>query len=116
MSKSIGMQIDKLIETQSKLEIEFDALIKKKTKLTELVDQEKINDLVKQIKDVARNLKNSTNDICKSLSENPDIPQNLKKAKDDKDNIKKKLEEIKEDLRNGSMEVFNNMVNSNNSG
>ena len=33
-------------------------------------------------------LKKSTNNICKSLAENPDIPKNLDKAKEDKNKIK----------------------------
>ena len=46
MSKSIGQQIDKLIEHQSKLEKDFDNLIQQKTKLIDLVDNDDINILI----------------------------------------------------------------------
>jgi len=110
MSKSIGLQIDKLIEHQSKLEKDFDNLIIEKTKLTELVDQDRITSLIAKIKGVAKDLKKSTNDICKSLSENPDIPANLNKAKEEKETIKKKLLQIKNDLYAGSLNFFNSLM------
>lgn len=113
MSKSIGQQIDKLIEHQSKLEKDFDNLIQEKTKLIDLVDQDKINVLITKIKGVAMELKKSTNDICKSLSENPDIPANLKKAKDEKEMLKNKLTLIKNDLYAGSLNYFNGLVIAN---
>ena len=50
MSKSIGQQIDKLIEHQSKLEKDFDNLIQQKTKLIDLVDNYDINILILKIK------------------------------------------------------------------
>ena len=57
MSKSIGQQIDKLIEHQSKLEKDFDNLIQQKTKLIDLVDNDDINILIRKIKGVAKELK-----------------------------------------------------------
>ena len=110
MSFSIGQQIDKLIFHQSKLEKDFDNLILQKTKLTDLVDQEKIDLLIGKIKGLANELKKSTNDICKSLSENPDIPANLKKAKDEKEQLKNKLIQIKNDLYTRSFNYFNVLV------
>ena len=110
MSFSIGQQIDKLIDHQSMLEKDFDKLIQEKTKLTDLVDQEKIDNLIVKIKGLANELKKSTNDICKSLSENPDIPANLKKAKDEKEQLKNKLIQIKNDLYTRSFNYFNVLV------
>ena len=110
MSKSIGQQIDKLIEHQSKLEKDFDNLIQQKTKLIDLVDNDDINILIRKIKGVAKELKKSTNDICKSLSENTDIPANLRKAKDEKEQLKNKFVLIKKDLIEGSLNYFNGLV------
>lgn len=109
MSKSIGQQIDKLMRRQQELEKEFEGLIYEKTQKTELVDQVKIDKLVAQIQKCAEDLKISTNNICKSLAENPDIPLNLKKAKDDKNLIKIKLENIKGDLVSCSFTMFDNI-------
>jgi hypothetical protein len=109
MSKSIGQQIDKLMKRQQELEKEFEELIIEKTSKIELVDQAKIDKLVMQIQKCAEDLKISTNNICKSLAENPDIPLNLKKAKDDKNLIKNKLENIKGDLVSCSFTMFDNI-------
>ena len=106
MSKSIGLQIDKLMKRQQELEKKFEELILEKTLKVELVDQSNIDKLVQQIQVCAEDLKISTNNICKSLAENPDIPINLKKAKDDKNLIKNILENIKGDLVSSSFTMF----------
>jgi hypothetical protein len=98
------------MKRQQELEKEFEDLIKDKSSKTELVDQEDITDLIKRIGKVAEDLKASTNNICKSLAENPDIPANLKKAKDDKSIIMSKLVEIKEDLIGGNIKKFNDII------
>jgi hypothetical protein len=109
MSKSIGQQIDKLMKEQLDLKNEFKKLIKLKTGKVDLVDQKEINQLMQHIKEVANQLKKSTNSICKSLAENPDIPLNLEKAKEDKLKIKIELEHIKEDLICGCFTMFPNI-------
>jgi hypothetical protein len=110
MSKSIGQQIDNKMKRQQELEKEFEDLIKEKWSMTELVDQEEINELIKRIGKCAEDLKASTNNICKSLAENPDIPANLKKAKEDKNIITNKLNDIKEDLISGNLKKFNDII------
>jgi hypothetical protein len=109
MSKSIGQQIDKLMKEQLDLKDEFKKLIKLKTGKIDLIDQNEINQLMIHIKEVAHQLKKSTNSICKSLAENPDIPLNLEKAKEDKLKIKIELEHIKEDLICGCFTMFPNI-------
>jgi hypothetical protein len=110
MSKSIGQQIDNKMKRQQELEKHFEDLIKEKTSKIELVDQEDINDLVKRIQKCAEDLKASTNNICKSLAENPDIPVNLKKAKDDKTLIIGKIQDVKDDLVFGNLKKFNDII------
>ena len=51
-------------------------------------------------------LKKSTNNICKSLAENPDIPNNLGKAQIDMKKILEDMKAIKEDLTNGNFKKF----------
>lgn len=110
MSKSIGQQIDNLMRNQQKLEKEFEDLIVQKTKKVDLVDQKSINELINQIEGVAELLKKSTNNICKSLAENPDIPSNLGKAQIDMKVIFQDLTEIKEDLTNGNFKKFEKIL------
>lgn len=110
MSKSIGQQIDRLMRHQQELEKKFEELILEKTSKVDLVDQAKIMELTDKIQKCAKDLKDSTNNICKSLAENPDIVVNLDKAKDDKELIKINLEKIKQDLINGNFNEFNNIL------
>ena len=86
-------------------------MIIEKIGMTELLEENKIKSFVKQIEDCADELKKSTNDICKSLSENPDIPANLNKAKDDMNIIVRVLNDIKSDLTNGTSIKFDEIVN-----
>jgi len=67
-------------------------------------------ELTDKIQKCAKDLKDSTNNICKSLSENPDIVLNLDKAKDDKKLIENNLERIKIDLINGNFLEFTNIL------
>jgi hypothetical protein len=106
MSNSIGQQIENKMKLQRELEKTFEGLIQDKSSKTELLEEKKINELVGQIQKCAIDLKKSTNDICKSLSENPDIPVNLKKSKEDKNVIISKINDVKGDLVNGSFEKF----------
>lgn len=107
MSKSIGQQIDRLMKHQQELEKKFEELIVEKTSQVDLVDQAQIVELTDKIQKCAKDLKDSTNNICKSLAENPDIVQNLDKAKQDKELVKGNLEKIKVDLINGNFNEFN---------
>jgi hypothetical protein len=106
MSNSIGQQIENKMKLQRELEKTFEGLIQDKSGKTELLEEKKINELIGQIQKCAIDLKKSTNDICKSLSENPDIPVNLKKSKEDKNVIISKINDVKGDLVNGSFEKF----------
>ena len=115
MSKSIGQQIDNKMKRQQELEKDFEDLIQEKSRKTDLVDEKEIINLIKKIQKCAENLKASTNNICKSLAENPDIPMNLKKAKDDKNLIMNKLTDIKDDLVEGNLIKFYNIIEEINS-
>jgi len=106
MSNSIGQQIENKMKHQRELENDFEKLIVEKSSKTELLEEKEINELSNEIKRCAKNLKDSTNDICKSLEENPDIPLNLKKSKNNKNSIIEKINEIKTDLVNGSFDKF----------
>lgn len=110
MSKMIGIQIDNKLKRQQELEVKFENLIHEKSTKVNLVEEDAINQLNQQIKDCAEELKSSTNSICKTLAENPDIPKNLIKAKSDQKLIMKHLVKIQEDLVNGKLLNFDEMI------
>lgn len=111
MSNSIGQQIENKMRVQRDLEKKFEDLIIEKSGKTELLEENKIKKLISKIQNCAEELKKSTNDICKSLSENPDIPKNLMKAKEDKNIITGVLNDIKSDLIYGKTEKFDGIIN-----
>ncbi len=106
MSKAIGSQIEQSMKKHLELEKQFEKLISDKNQKTELVDEIDINQYKSEIAKTAQKLKESTNNICKSLAENPDIPKNLRKAQIDILKIISKLNLIKQDLIEGSFEKF----------
>ena len=79
----IGIQIDNKLKKQQEFEKKFQSLISEKAQKVNLIEEDEINRLNKEINICAEELKSSTNDICKTLEENPDIPKNLIKAKRD---------------------------------
>ena len=107
MSKMIASQIFNKLQNQQELEKKFDELIIEKSSKVDLVEEESINHLNKEINKCAEELKESTNSICKTLAENPDIPKNLVKAKRDQKFLLADLQKIQEDLVNGKFDNFN---------
>jgi hypothetical protein len=110
MSKSIGQQIDNKMKRQQELEKDFENLILQKSKKVDLIEEKEINDLVEKIKSRADDLKVSTLNICKSLAENPNIPKNLEKAKDDQKLIISKIVDMKSDLVYGQTKKFDEIT------
>ena len=112
MSKMIGIQIDNKLKKQQEFEKKFQNLISEKAKKINLIEEEAINQLNDQIKECAEELKSSTNDICKTLSENPDIPKNLIKAKRDQKIMINDLKKFQGDFVIGKLNNFNQIIES----
>ena len=112
MSKMIGIQIFNKLKKQQEFEKKFQSLISEKAKKINLIEEEAINQLNDQIKECAEELKSSTNDICKTLSENPDIPKNLIKAKRDQKIMINDLKKFQGDFVIGKLNNFNQIIES----
>ena len=112
MSKMIGIQIFNKLKKQQEFEKKFQSLISEKAKKINLIQEEEINELNEQIKECAEELKSSTNDICKTLSENPDIPKNLIKAKRDQKIMINDLKKFQGDFVIGKLNNFNQIIES----
>ena len=95
MSKMIGIQIDNKLKKQQEFEKKFQNLILEKGK--------KIN---------LKELKSSTNDICKTLEENPDIPKNLIKAKRDQKIMINDLKKFQPDFVICKLNNFKQVIES----
>ena len=112
MSKMIGIQIDNKLKKQQEFEKKFQSLISEKAKKINLIQEEEINKLNDEIKLCAEELKSSTNDICKTLEENPDIPKNLIKAKRDQKIMINDLKKFQADFVIGKLNNFNQVIDS----
>jgi hypothetical protein len=112
MSKMIGIQIDNKMKKQQEFKIKFENLISEKAKKINLIQEEEINKLNEEINICAEELKSSTNDICKTLSENPDIPKNLIKAKRDQKIMINDLKKFQGDFVIGKLNNFEEIINS----
>ena len=112
MSKMIGIQIFNKLKKQQEFEKKFQNLILEKGKKINLIEEEEINKLNEEIKICAEELKSSTNDICKTLSENPDIPKNLIKAKRDQKIMINDLKKFQGDFIIGKLNNFNQIIDS----
>ena len=108
----IGIQIDNKLKKQQEFEIKFQNLILEKAKKINLIEEEEINKLNEEIKVCAEELKSSTNDICKTLLENPDIPKNLIKAKRDQKIMINDLKKFQADFVIGKLNNFDEVVES----
>ena len=112
MSKMIGIQIDNKLKKQQEFEKKFQSLISEKAKKINLTQEEEINKLNEEIKLCAEDLKSSINDISKTLSENPDIPKNLIKAKRDQKIMINDLKKFQGDFVIGKLNNFNQIIES----
>lgn len=112
MSKMIGIQIFNKLKKQQEFEKKFQNLILEKGKKINLIEEEEINKLNEEIKICAEELKSSTNDICKTLSENPDIPKNLIKAKRDQKIMINDLKKFHGDFVIGKLNNFEEVIES----
>ena len=112
MSKMIGIQIDNKLKKQQEFKKKFQNLIAEKAKKINLIQEEEINKLNEEINICAEELKSSTNDICKTLEENPDIPKNLIKAKRDQKIMINDLKKFQGDFVIGKLNNFEELINS----
>ena len=112
MSKMIGIQIDNKLKKQQEFEKKFQSLISEKAKKINLTQEEEINKLNEEIKLCAEDLKSSINDISKTLSENPDIPKNIIKAKRDQKIMINDLKKFQGDFVIGKLNNFNQIIES----
>ena len=112
MSKMIGIQIYNKLKKQQEFEKKFQNLISEKAQKINLIQEKEINRLNEEIKLCAEDLKSSTNDICKTLEENPDIPKNLIKAKRDQKIMINDLKKFQADFVIGKLNNFNQIIES----
>eukprot|EP01039_Chlorochromonas_danica_P004973 gene4973-5461_t len=100
LSKFIGDEIARTLLEQKELEHHYQELIEKRAAMKGMVNKIKYKEIQDEIQDVSRALKDSTNNLVRSLKENPNISGNLIKVQRDRtelnDVIKRCIQEIRD--------------------
>jgi hypothetical protein len=84
LSKFIGDEIARTLLEQKNLEKRYEILIEQRAAMKGMVNKNKYKEVQEEIQDVSRALKESTNNLVRSLKDNPNISGNLIKVQRDR--------------------------------
>lgn len=84
LSKFIGDEIARTLQEQKNLERRYEELIDQRAAMKGMVNKNKYKEVQEEIQEVSRALKESTNNLVRSLKENPNISGNLIKVQRDR--------------------------------
>jgi IQ domain-containing protein G len=100
LSKFIGDEIARTLLEQKNLERRYEILIEQRAAMKGMVNKNKYKEVQEEIQDVSRALKESTNNLVRSLKDNPNISGNLIKVQRDRtelnDNLLRCIQEIRD--------------------
>lgn len=84
LSKFIGDEIARTLQEQKNLEARYEELIAHRASMKGMANKNKYKEVQEEIQDVSRALRESTNNLVRSLKENPNISGNLIKVQRDR--------------------------------
>jgi len=84
LSKFIGDEIARTMSEQKTLESRYEFLIEQRASMKGMVNKTKYKEIQEEIQDVSRALRESTNNLVRSLKENPNVSGNLIKVQRDR--------------------------------
>eukprot|EP01041_Mallomonas_annulata_P001243 gene1243-2411_t len=84
LSKFIGDEIARTMNEQKTLEARYESLIEQRSSMKGMVNKTKYKEIQEEIQDVSRALRESTNNLVRSLKENPNVSGNLIKVQRDR--------------------------------
>lgn len=73
LSKFIGDEISRTMVEQKGLERRYEELIEQRAAMKRIVDKNKYKEVQEEIQDVSRSIRESTNNLVRSLKENPNV-------------------------------------------
>merc|ERR1719284_2043515 len=76
LSQIVGDEITRIIQEQRGLETRYEQLIAQRASLKALSNKTKFLENQEQVKEVARALRESTQELCRNLKGNPNIAEN----------------------------------------
>jgi chromosome segregation ATPase len=99
LSKFIGDEIARTLLEQKNLEKKYEELIEQRAAMKGMVNKNKYKEVQEEIQDVSRALRESTNNLVRSLKENPNISGNLIKVQRDRTELNDVLLRCIQELR-----------------
>lgn len=99
LSKFIGDEIARTLQEQKNLERRYEELIDQRAAMKGMVNKNKYKEVQEEIQEVSRALKESTNNLVRSLKENPNISGNLIKVQRDRTELNDVLMRCNQELR-----------------
>ena len=99
LSKFIGDEISRTMAEQRSLEKRYEELIEQRATMKGMVNKNKYKEVQEEIQDVSRALRESTNNLVRSLKENPNVSGNLIKVQRDRTELHDLLLRCVQELR-----------------
>ena len=116
LSKFIGDEIARTLHEQKNLENRYEALIEQRAAMKGMVSKSKYKEVQEEIHDVSRALRESTNNLVRSLKENPNISGNLIKVQRDRTELNDILIRCTQEIRDrGRYQTITQKVDEENS-
>jgi hypothetical protein len=99
LSKFIGDEISKTMSEQCVLEKKYERLIEQRSTMKGMVNKTKYRAIQEEIQEVSRALRESTNNLVRSLKENPNVSGNMIKVQRDRTELHDLLLRCIQELR-----------------
>jgi len=99
LSKFIGDEIQRTMSEQKSLEKRYEELIEQRAAMKGMHNKNKYKEVQEEIQDISRALRESTNNLVRSLKENPNVSGNLIKVQRDRTELHDLLLRANQELR-----------------
>jgi hypothetical protein len=99
LSKFIGDEIKRTMDEQRALEARYEELIETRAAMKGMHNKNKYKEVQEEIEDISRALKDSTNNLVRSLKENPNVSGNLIKVQRDRTELRDLFVRVNQELR-----------------
>ena len=115
LSKFIGDEIQRTMNEQQGLEARYEELIEKRAAMKGMHNKNKYKEVQEEIQDISRALRESTNNLVRSLKENPNVSGNLIKVQRDRTELRDLFVRVNQELRDrGTYQAITHRVDEDN--
>ena len=106
MSEMMSEEISRVMTEQRNLEKKYAKLGQQRAQLKGLKNKQELQETIEEINKTAKELKESTNALCRVLRDNPDISGNQAKIRDDRYELQNRLSELLLEIKDLSFGKF----------